>query len=165
MTGSFVHLRLRTEYSLEDSLVRIKSLIKNVVEQNMPAVAVTDFNNFFASVKFYKEAEVAGVKAILGADLRVSNRNDGGEKSHLLLLVQNVIGYKNLTEIISLAYKEGQRHGKPNIQLEWLNGRSINWAHAFAVVDYFADGNFTVHIVNIIDGRTSLWGKEINAKV
>ena len=124
MTGSFVHLRLRTEYSLEDSLVRIKPLIKNVVEQNMPAVAVTDFNNFFASVKFYKEAEVAGVKAILGADLRVSNRNDGGEKSHLLLLVQNVIGYKNLTEIISLAYKEGQRHGKPNIQLEWLNGRS-----------------------------------------
>ena len=117
MTGSFVHLRLRTEYSLEDSLVRIKPLIKNVVEQNMPAVAVTDFNNFFASVKFYKEAEVAGVKAILGADLRVSNRNDGGEKSHLLLLVQNVIGYKNLTEIISLAYKEGQRHGKPNIQL------------------------------------------------
>ena len=124
MTGSFVHLRLRTEYSLEDSLVRIKPLIKNVVKQNMPAVAVTDFNNFFALVKFYKEAEVAGVKAILGADLRVSNRNGGRETSHLLLLVQNAIGYKNLTEIISLAYKEGQRHGKPNIQLEWFNGRS-----------------------------------------
>ncbi|OUU39428.1 MAG: DNA polymerase III subunit alpha [Cellvibrionales bacterium TMED49] len=124
MTESFVHLRLRTEYSLEDSLVRIKPLIKNVVQQNMPAVAVTDFNNFFALVKFYKEAEAAGVKAILGTDLRVSNRYDGGETSHLLLLVQNAVGYKNLTEIISLAYTEGQRQGKPSIQLDWLNGRS-----------------------------------------
>ena len=124
MTESFVHLRLRTEYSLEDSLVRIKPLIKSVVQQNMPAVAVTDFNNFFALVKFYKEAEAAGVKAILGADLRVINPNNLGETSHLLLLVQNVIGYKNLTEIISLAYKEGQRQGKPYIKLDWLNGRS-----------------------------------------
>ena len=124
MTESFVHLRLRTEYSLEDSLVRIKPLIKSVVQQNMPAVAVTDFNNFFALVKFYKEAEAAGVKAILGADLRVINPNNLGESSHLLLLVQNVIGYKNLTEIISLAYKEGQRQGKPYIKLDWLNGRS-----------------------------------------
>tara|TARA_A100001015_G_scaffold8800_1_gene10701 strand:- start:62 stop:3439 length:3378 start_codon:yes stop_codon:yes gene_type:complete len=90
----------------------------------MPAVAVTDFNNFFALVKFYKEAEAAGVKAILGADLRVINPNNLGETSHLLLLVQNVIGYKNLTEIISLAYKEGQRQGKPYIKLDWLNGRS-----------------------------------------
>ena len=124
MTGSFVHLRLRTEYSLEDSLVRIKPLIKNVVQQNMPAVAVTDFTNFFALVKFYKEAEAAGVKAILGADLRVINPNNVGETSHLLLLVQNVIGYKNLTEIISLAYKHGQLQGKPHITLDWLNGRS-----------------------------------------
>tara|TARA_E500000178_G_scaffold279845_1_gene279739 strand:+ start:5046 stop:8465 length:3420 start_codon:yes stop_codon:yes gene_type:complete len=104
--------------------VRIKPLIKSVVQQNMPAVAVTDFNNFFALVKFYKEAEAAGVKAILGADLRVINPNNLGETSHLLLLVQNVIGYKNLTEIISLAYKEGQRQGKPYIKLDWLNGRS-----------------------------------------
>ncbi len=124
MTESFVHLRLRTEYSLEDSLVRIKPLIKSVVQQSMPAVAVTDFNNFFALVKFYKEAEAAGVKAILGADLRVTNPNNLGETSHLLLLVQNVIGYKNLTEIISLAYKDGQRQGKPYIKLDWLNGRS-----------------------------------------
>ena len=45
----------------------------------------------------------------------------------------------------------------------WLGGRPINWAHAFAVVDYFADGNFTVHVVNIVNGRTSLWGKVLNA--
>ena len=47
----------------------------------------------------------------------------------------------------------------------WLNNRKTNWAHAFGVVDYFADGNFTVHVVNIIDGRTSLWGRELNAQV
>ena len=44
----------------------------------------------------------------------------------------------------------------------WLGNRKTNWAHAFAVVDYFADGNFTVHVINIINGRTSLWGKELN---
>ena len=46
-------------------------------------------------------------------------------------------------------------------QNKWLGGRQHNWSHAFAVVDYFDKGLFTVHVINIIEGRTSLWGKLI----
>ena len=46
-------------------------------------------------------------------------------------------------------------------QNEWLGGRRINWAHAFAIVDFFAKGHFTVHVIQIIDGETSLWGELI----
>ena len=44
---------------------------------------------------------------------------------------------------------------------EWLQNRQINWAHAFAIVDFFSKGQFTVHVIQIIDGRTSLWGELI----
>jgi uncharacterized membrane protein YpjA len=44
---------------------------------------------------------------------------------------------------------------------EWLHNRSINWAHAFAIVDFFKGGLFTVHIIQIIKGKTSLWGELI----
>ena len=45
---------------------------------------------------------------------------------------------------------------------EWLGGRKINWSHAFAIVDFFTRGHFTVHVIQIIDGKTSLWGELIN---
>ena len=70
-TPTFVHLRLHSEYSLVDGLVRIKPLVKKIADLAMPAVALTDFNNFFGAVKFYKAAQAAGVKPILGADLLV----------------------------------------------------------------------------------------------
>ena len=71
MSPQFVHLRLHSEYSLVDGLVRLKPLVKAAAESDMPAVALTDFNNFFGLVKFYKAAQNAGVKPILGADLLV----------------------------------------------------------------------------------------------
>ena len=69
MTASFVHLRLHTEYSLVDGLVRVKPLIKAVAGAGMPAVAVTDMSNMCSLVKFYKAAMGAGIKPICGADL------------------------------------------------------------------------------------------------
>ena len=68
MKNEFVHLRLHSEYSLVDGLVRIKPLAKKAAEIGMPAVALTDFNNFFGLIKFYKASQAAGVKPILGAD-------------------------------------------------------------------------------------------------
>lgn len=62
MPASFVHLRLHTEYSLVDGLVRIKPLVKTLVGMNMPAVAVTDQNNMCSLVKFYKASMGAGIK-------------------------------------------------------------------------------------------------------
>ena len=62
MSANFVHLRLHTEYSLVDGLIRIKSLVKRVAAAGMPAVAVTDMSNLFALIKFYKAALGAGVR-------------------------------------------------------------------------------------------------------
>jgi DNA polymerase III alpha subunit len=75
MPASFVHLRLHTEYSLVDGLVRIKPLIKTLAGMNMPAVAVTDQNNMCSLVKFYKAAMGGGIKPISGADLWLSNKD------------------------------------------------------------------------------------------
>jgi DNA polymerase-3 subunit alpha len=78
MTAPFVHLRLHTEYSLVDGLIRIKSLVKQVAAAGMPAVAVTDMSNLFALIKFYKAALSAGIKPIVGVDawVRRQRRTD-----------------------------------------------------------------------------------------
>ena len=124
MTAQFVHLRLHSEYSLVDGLVRIKPLAKKVAEMGMPAVALTDFNNFFGLVKFYKAAQGAGVKPILGADLLVQDETGEGSPTQLLLLVADQTGYQNLTKLISRAYQEGQRQAVPMIMKSWLNNHS-----------------------------------------
>ena len=120
MFNEFVHLRLHSEYSLVDGLVRIKPLTKKVAEIGMPAVALTDFNNFFGLVKFYKAAQAVGVKPILGADLLVLDEDGEGNPTQLVLLIADEQGYKNLTRLISKAYQAGQRQGIPYIRRSWL---------------------------------------------
>ena len=78
MRAQFVHLNIHSDYSLVDGLVRVKPLISAVANAGMPAVALTDQHNFFAAVKFYSAAIRAGVKPILGADLRL--RDEAGAK-------------------------------------------------------------------------------------
>ena len=75
--SAFVHLRLHTEYSLRDSVVRIPELVTKVAELGMPAVAVTDQNNLFAMVKFYRKALEHGVKPLIGVDLLVAEAEIG----------------------------------------------------------------------------------------
>lgn len=123
MTTEFVHLRLHSEYSLVDGLVRIKPLAAKVADMGMPAVAITDFNNFFGLIKFYKAVQGAGVKPILGADVLLSNQ-DEGTATQLVLLAADLKGYKNLTQLISRAYLEGQRQAVPIIDKLWLSTHS-----------------------------------------
>ena len=120
MSAKFVHLRLHSEYSLVDGLVRIKPLAAKVASLDMPAVALTDFNNFFGLVKFYKAAQGAGVKPILGAEVLVLDESGEGALTQLVLLIMDNVGYKNLTCLISKAYQEGQRQSVPTIRLDWL---------------------------------------------
>ena len=47
---------------------------------------------------------------------------------------------------------------------QFLGNRQTNWSHAFAIVDFFENGYFTVHVIQIIEGRTSLWGEVINGR-
>ncbi|KJK20384.1 DNA polymerase III subunit alpha [Pseudomonas sp. NPDC087612] len=120
MSASFVHLRLHTEYSLVDGLVRIKPLAKALAAMNMPAVAVTDQSNMCSLVKFYKNAMGAGIKPICGADLWLANSDPDAPLSRICLLAMDAKGYRNLTELISRGWVDGQRNGLVIIERQWI---------------------------------------------
>jgi len=124
MTTQFVHLHLHSDYSLIDGLIRIKPLISAVAKAGMPAVALTDQHNFFAAVKFYSAAIRAGVKPILGADLRLRDSADAKGNSRFVVLCQNMTGYQNLCRLLSRAYIEGQHLGVPMLDFDWLVGQT-----------------------------------------
>ena len=120
MSATFVHLRLHTEFSLVDGLVRIKPLVKATAAAGMPAVAVTEISNMHSLVQFYKAANGAGIKPICGADLWVASRDEDGPLTRMTLLVMNPRGYLNLTELVSRGWMEGQRNGLVIIEREWI---------------------------------------------
>jgi DNA polymerase-3 subunit alpha len=120
MAVSFVHLRLHTEFSLVDGLVRVKPLIKATAAAGMPAVAVTDQSNMCSLVKFYKAAMGAGIKPICGADIWLASAEEDGPLSRLTLLAMNSTGYRNLTELISRGWTDGQRNGLVVIERDWV---------------------------------------------
>ena len=101
---SFFHLRLHTEFSINDGLVTIPPLIERLKSLGMPSVAITDFSNFFALIKFYSAAVKAGIKPICGCDVLVENSD--GVRSRLVLLASNNQGYSNLTALVSAIYTE-----------------------------------------------------------
>ncbi len=126
--SGFVHLHNHTSYSLLDGASRIDDLIAATKRMNMPALAVTDHGNMFGAIDFYKKATGAGVKPIIGMEtyvagtkrtdhFRVEGYPDGG--FHLVLLVKNQIGYKNLMKLSSAAYLEGF-YFRPRIDRELL---------------------------------------------
>ncbi|MFT4045462.1 MAG: DNA polymerase III subunit alpha [Solimonas sp.] len=128
---AFVHLRLHTEFSLTDSVVRVEppkrkgggvgaTLVSKAAELKFPAIAITDQNNVFAMVKFYKSAEGAGIKPIVGCDVWLEPRVSGEGPERLTLLVQNDGGYRNLAKLLSKAYTDGQGKGSPLVARAWL---------------------------------------------
>ncbi|CAG7856210.1 partial DNA polymerase III subunit alpha, partial [biofilm metagenome] len=121
MPHPFVHLRLHTEFSLVDGIVRIKPLAKRLTELNMPAVAVTDHCNLFSLVKFYKASINHGIKPIVGADVLIFNADEPINPHRMTLLVKDRTGLVTLMELISKAYQEGQHQGVPIMMPEWLS--------------------------------------------
>jgi DNA polymerase-3 subunit alpha len=124
MTG-FVHLRLHTEYSLIDGIVRMPELMTAVASAGMPAVALTDQSNLFAMVKFYKDAQQAGVKPLIGVDAWIREAAERAPPTRLVLLCQNLTGYRNLTQLVTRSYLEGQQRGAPMIERAWLTAESL----------------------------------------
>ena len=116
----FVHLHLHSEYSLQDSTVRLKPLVEQVRERGMGAVALTDLNNLFALVKHFKAATAQGVKPIFGADVWIRHAGRAEPLSRLVLLCQNERGYLNLKRLVSRAYLEGQLADRATIDIDWL---------------------------------------------
>jgi DNA polymerase III subunit alpha len=125
MSPGFVHLRLHTEYSLSDSVVRVPQLIAAAAAAGMSAVAVTDQNNLFAMVKFYREALKVGVKPLVGVDLWVREEGERQPPSRLTLLCQSQAGYRNLTRLVSRAYLDGAQRGVPRLERGWLTAAAL----------------------------------------
>jgi DNA polymerase-3 subunit alpha len=116
----FIHLRLHTEFSLKDGMLRIDDMMKSLVKHQTPAIALTDFMNLFAVVKFYKEAIGRGIKPIIGCELLYQASKDTPELHSIIVLCQNIDGYRHLTQLVSMAYEKGQINGQPRIYLDWL---------------------------------------------
>ncbi len=116
----FVHLRLHSEFSITDGVVRIDEVVAAAQKDQMGALALTDLSNLFGLVKFYSQARAAGIKPIAGSDVWISNAQEPDQAHRLLLLVQNHAGYLNLCQLLSRASLENQARGRSEIKPEWF---------------------------------------------
>ena len=117
METSFIHLRVSSEFSISRGLMRINEIIESAQKFNMPAVALSDLNNMFGMVKFFKKAESAGIKPIAGTILNL--RSHSGELGEILCLAKNNDGLKSLMGIISKSQLQ-QENGNIYITFEDL---------------------------------------------
>ncbi len=117
----FVHLRVHSEFSITDGIVRIDDAVAAAEKDGMGALALTDLSNLFGLVRFYSAARSGGIKPIAGADVWVSNPQDPDQPYRLLLLVQNHSGYLNLCQILSKASLENQSRGRAEVDLKWFS--------------------------------------------
>jgi DNA polymerase-3 subunit alpha len=124
MEPTFIHLRIHSEFSLVDGIVRIKKMIAALVEQGSPAVAITDQSNLFSMVKFYRASIGSGLKPIIGVDVWLHNEEDANAPFRLVLLAQNDAGYRNMTRLVSKSYQKGQHLGRPMLDRGWLEAES-----------------------------------------
>jgi len=117
---AFVHLRLHSEYSITDGIVRIDDAVARAAADGMPALAITDLANVFGMVKFYKAARSGGVKPVIGCDVWVTNESERDNPHRLLLLVQSRAGYLRLSELLTRAWLENQHRGRAEMRRSWL---------------------------------------------
>jgi DNA polymerase III subunit alpha len=123
-TPQFIHLRLHSEFSIADGLVRIDEVVKAAAADQQPALAMTDLSNLFGMVKFYNKSRSAGVKPLIGCDVWISNEDDSDKPHRLLLLVKNHTGYLQLCELLSRAWLTNLHRGRAEIRIEWLEQRT-----------------------------------------
>jgi DNA polymerase III subunit alpha len=117
----FVHLRLHTEFSVVDGTNRIDEIVTAAAGDHQPALAITDLNNLFGAIKFYKAARGTGVKPIIGAEILLQGlAKDSGGLSRLVVLVQDRRGYLNLCELLARAYTKNIIKAQAVCKLEWL---------------------------------------------
>ncbi len=120
MQPKFVHLRLHSEYSIVDGIVRIDDAVAAAAADGMPALALTDLSNVFGMVKFYTAARAAGVKPLIGCDVWLTNETDRDKPFRLLLLAQSHAGYLRLCSLLTRAYRSNQYRGRAEILRDWF---------------------------------------------
>lgn len=118
---SFVHLGIRSEYAIIDSIVRIKDLVKSAVADGQDTLALADWNNMFAAVKFYKACIDAGIKPIIGAEVVVGEHSDkdaADARHSVILYAMSHHGYQNLMRLISDAYTNRPMNNHGSVEFE-----------------------------------------------
>ena len=115
----FIHLHNHSDFSLQDGAQSVQMLCDRCDDLNMGSIALTEHGNLFSMIPFYKEAKKCGIKPIIGCEMYISIGDHTEKKQittstgkkwgyhHLVLLVQNDIGYKNLMKLVSIGYLEG----------------------------------------------------------
>ena len=144
----YVHLRLHSEYSVTDGIVRVGDAVKRAAGDRMPALALTDLGNLFGLVKFYSAARGKGVKPIAGADVWITNPEAPDDAYRLLLLVRNPRGYQQLCELLSKAYLVEGRRDRAEIRREWFKELgsdgliALSGAHLGDIGEALINGNY-----------------------
>jgi DNA polymerase-3 subunit alpha len=155
----FIHLHNHSHYSLLDGAATIDGLIQAAVRHQMPAVALTDHGVMFGAIEFYKKANKAGIKPIIGCEVYIVTKGSRFEKEvnaqsvregkgrgiyhHLVLLAKNFTGYKNLIRLVSLGHTEGFYY-KPRIDMELLR----QYSSGLIALSACPSGVVSVHLVN-----------------
>ncbi len=117
----FVHLRLHSEFSIHDGIVRVEDALERARQDGMPALALTDLANVFGMVKFYTAARKRGVKPLIGCDVWVAAPAHADKPQRMLLLVQDRRGYRTLCELLTRAYRSNIHRGRAVISPDWFD--------------------------------------------
>jgi DNA polymerase-3 subunit alpha len=121
----FIHLQCSSEYTLRQGLIKVNNLVGLATKHEMPAIAITDRDNLFGMVKFYRKAMMSKVKPIIGCEVNI--RYDGDETgTKVLLYCKSIQGYKNLALLITKAYQNRENSGDlPYIKASWLDKKAV----------------------------------------
>ena len=117
---SFVHLRLHSEYSVVDGIVRLDEALDAAIADRQPALGLTDLCNVFGLIKFYTAARARGIKPIAGCDVWITNDAEREKPYRLLLLCQNRSGYLRLCELLTRAFRSNRYRGRVEISRRWF---------------------------------------------
>ena len=118
----FVHLRMHSEFSIADGIVRVEEAVKKAAADGMPALAITDASNLFGAIKFFEAARAAGVQPVIGCDVWITNERNRDSAYRVTLICRNQPGYLALCEILSRAHAENHWRGRAEVRREWLRG-------------------------------------------
>jgi DNA polymerase-3 subunit alpha len=127
MSKHFTHLHCHTEFSLLDGAISLDRLVSFGKEHDLKSLAITDHGNIFGAVKFFQKCKKANIKPVLGIEAYLTEdaaiKSANNKYYHLILLVQNAVGYKNLCKLISFSYQQGF-YFKPRIDYQMLQKHS-----------------------------------------
>jgi len=146
VTPAFVHLRLHSEFSIVDGMVRIDDAVAAAASDGMPALALTDLANAFGLIKFYQAARAAGIKPIAGCDVWITQETERDRAHRAILLAATRDGYLKLCEWLSRAYRSNQYRGRAELLPAWFREGTdgliaLSGGRHGAVGDALAQGN------------------------